>query len=140
MSSECSVVNPPNRVHSHRSSRKRRVQLISRKLHRAAHVMGPTLLALTFAGVSSGVAHAQGTMDFSGAQTLMGTFKTFCILCGCCYLLRRTDFRRNPHDVREISGRYPWTFRRSVRCRSARLGSGLDRQLNRSTDVNRRHL
>lgn len=32
--------------------------------------MGPTLVALTFAGV----AHAQGTMDFSGAQTLMGTF------------------------------------------------------------------
>jgi hypothetical protein len=31
----------------------------------------PALFALTFAGV----AHAQGTMDFSGAQTLMGTFK-----------------------------------------------------------------
>jgi len=37
--------------------------------------MGPTLLALAFAGVAN-VAHAQGTMDFSGAQTLMGTFKT----------------------------------------------------------------
>jgi len=32
--------------------------------------MAPTLVALTFASV----AHAQGTMDFSGAQTLMGTF------------------------------------------------------------------
>ena len=32
--------------------------------------MAPTLVALSFAGV----AHAQGTMDFSGAQTLMGTF------------------------------------------------------------------
>ena len=40
------------------------------KLLRAARVMGPTMVALTFAGV----AHAQGTMDFSGAQTLMGTF------------------------------------------------------------------
>ena len=39
-------------------------------LLRAARVMGPTPVALTFAGV----AHAQGTMDFSGAQTLMGTF------------------------------------------------------------------
>jgi hypothetical protein len=38
--------------------------------------MGPTLAALLFAGVGIGVAHAQGTMDFSGAQTLMGTFKT----------------------------------------------------------------
>jgi ATP-dependent exoDNAse (exonuclease V) alpha subunit len=38
----------------------------------ALRVMAPTLVALSFAGV----AHAQGTMDFSGAQTLMGTFKT----------------------------------------------------------------
>jgi hypothetical protein len=38
----------------------------------AIRVMAPTLLALSFAGV----ARAQGTMDFSGAQTLMGTFKT----------------------------------------------------------------
>jgi len=44
--------------------------LSKRKLLHAARVIGPTLVALTFAGV----AHAQGTMDFSGAQTLMGTF------------------------------------------------------------------
>lgn len=30
--------------------------------------MGPTLVALAFAGVAS-VARTQGTMDFSGAQT-----------------------------------------------------------------------
>jgi hypothetical protein len=41
-------------------------------LLRPARVMGPTLIALTFVGV----AHAQGTMDFSGAQTLMGTFNS----------------------------------------------------------------
>ena len=45
---------------------------LERKLIYAIRVMAPTLLALSFAGV----AHAQGTMDFSGAQTLMGTFKT----------------------------------------------------------------
>ena len=39
---------------------------------RAFRVLAPTLVALSFAGV----AHAQGTMDFSGAQTLMSTFKT----------------------------------------------------------------
>jgi beta-lactamase superfamily II metal-dependent hydrolase len=50
--------------------------LSKRKLLRAAHVMAPTLVALTFAGAAN-VARAQGTMDFSGAQTLMGTFKTF---------------------------------------------------------------
>jgi hypothetical protein len=37
----------------------------------AIRTLAPTLIALTFAGV----AHAQGTMDFSRAQTLMGTFK-----------------------------------------------------------------
>ena len=45
---------------------------LSRKLTRAFRVMMPTLFVLAFASV----AHAQGTMDFSGAQTLMGTFKT----------------------------------------------------------------
>jgi hypothetical protein len=45
-------------------------------LRHAIHVMAPSLTALLFAGVGSGVAHAQGTMDFSGAQTLMTTFKT----------------------------------------------------------------
>ena len=53
-------------------SANRWAQLFSkRKLSPAVRMMGPTLIALIF----SGVAHAQGTMDFSGAQTLMGTFK-----------------------------------------------------------------
>src|SRR5580704_13835858 len=36
----------------------------------AVRTLGPALVVLTFASA----AHAQGTMDFSGAQTLMGTF------------------------------------------------------------------
>jgi uncharacterized membrane protein YecN with MAPEG domain len=40
--------------------------------------MMPSLFVLAFARV----AHAQGTMDFSGAQTLMGTFKTFAVYAG----------------------------------------------------------
>ena len=48
--------------------------LSKQTLRHAFHVMGPTLTALLFAGVGSGVAHAQGTMDFSGAQTLDGNF------------------------------------------------------------------
>ncbi len=46
---------------------------VSRTATTFIRVMVPTLIALSFATV----AHAQGTMDFSGAQTLMGTFKTF---------------------------------------------------------------
>ena len=48
------------------------------QLVRAMRLLGPTLFALSFAGV----AHAQGTMDFSGAQTLVGTFKTFAVYAG----------------------------------------------------------
>jgi ParB family chromosome partitioning protein len=46
--------------------------LSKQRIQHAARVLAPTLLALTL----TSVAHAQGTMDFSGAQTLMGTFKT----------------------------------------------------------------
>ena len=52
-----------------------RARKLSHKLNQLIRVMAPTLIALSFAGV----AHAQGTMDFSGAQTLMGTFKNFTV-------------------------------------------------------------
>ncbi|MBB5066641.1 hypothetical protein [Granulicella mallensis] len=38
----------------------------------AVRAIAPALFALTL----SSAAHAQGTMDFSGAQTLMGTFNS----------------------------------------------------------------
>ncbi len=69
------------------------------KLLRAARVMGPTLVALAFAGV----AHAQGTMDFSGAQTLMTTFKTFAIYAGAIICFGGLIYCGNPHDEWEIS-------------------------------------
>jgi hypothetical protein len=40
--------------------------------------MAPMLLGLTL----TAVAHAQGTIDFSGANTVMGSFKTFAIFAG----------------------------------------------------------
>jgi hypothetical protein len=59
------------KVRLHSRPIQRWARLFSKQtLFRAARMMGPTLVALSFAGV----AHAQGTMDFSGAQTLMGTF------------------------------------------------------------------
>ena len=51
---------------------------LKQTMTRVFRVMAPTLVALAFAGV----AHAQGTMDSSGTQTLMGTFKTFAIYAG----------------------------------------------------------
>ena len=61
-----------------RLSSGRRDTLLKTTLLAAIRTMAPTLLALAFAGV----AHAQGTMDFSGATTLMTTFKTFAIYAG----------------------------------------------------------
>ena len=74
-------------------------QLFSkRKLSHAVRVIGPTLIGLTFAGV----AHAQGTMDFSGAQTLMGTFKTFAIYAGAVICFGGLIFA----GIRMMSGRF----------------------------------
>jgi len=46
-----------------------RIRKLSRRLIRTARLIGPTLAALAFAGAAN-VAHAQGTMDFSGDRRL----------------------------------------------------------------------
>ena len=71
---------------------------IKSKLAHAFRVMAPTLVALTFASA----AHAQGTMDFSGAQTLMGTFKTFAIYAGAVICFGGLIFA----GIRMMSGRF----------------------------------
>jgi hypothetical protein len=104
-------------------------------LRRVFHVMGPTLAALLFVGVGSGVAHAQGTMDFSGAQTLVGTFKTFAIYAGAVICFGGLIFA----GIRMVSGRfprcYPRPFRCAVRCRLTRMGRGLDWLAQRTVHV-----
>jgi hypothetical protein len=55
-----------------RPANRRAERSLKQTLSHAIKAIAPTLIALSFAGV----AHAQGTMDFSGAQTLMTTFKT----------------------------------------------------------------
>ena len=72
----------------------------------AAHVMGPTLAALMFAAAGSAVAHAHGTMDFSGAATLMDTFKTFAKYPGAVTCLDGLIFalRSNSHDDLTLPG------------------------------------
>jgi hypothetical protein len=91
----CRVVIPPNKTHL----AKRLAQSFSKqKLIRAVRVMGPTLVAITCAGV----AHAQGTMDFSGAQTLMTTFKTFAVYAGAVICFGGLIFA----GIRMMSGRF----------------------------------
>ena len=60
--------------------------------------MAPAIVALAF----STAAHAQGTMDFSGAQTLMGTFKTFAIYAGAIICFGGLIFA----GIRMMSGRF----------------------------------
>jgi hypothetical protein len=78
---------------------KRLVQSLSKQnLIRTARNVGPILVALTFASA----AHAQGTMDFSGAQTLMGTFKTFAVYAGAVICFGGLIFA----GIRMMSGRF----------------------------------
>ena len=68
------------------------------KINNAIRTLAPTLFALAFASV----AHAQGTMDFSGAQTLMGTFKTFAVYAGAVICFGGLIFA----GIRMMSGRF----------------------------------
>jgi hypothetical protein len=70
---QSSAARRPNRLANRKTS-----PFSKQSIAHAARVMAPVLFALTI----SSVAHAQGTMDFSGAQTLMGTFKTFAVYAG----------------------------------------------------------
>ena len=73
-------------------------RLSKERLNHAARVLAPTLLALSI----TTVAHAQGTMDFSGAQTLMGTFRTFAMYAGAVICLGGLIFA----GIRMMSGRF----------------------------------
>ena len=72
--------------------------LFRHKLLHSTRVMWPTLVALAF----TSVAHAQGTMDFSGATTLMTTFKTFAIYAGAVICFGGLIFA----GIRMMSGRF----------------------------------
>jgi len=73
-------------------------QTLKTTLLSAIRTMAPTLCALSFVGV----AHAQGTMDFSGATTLMTTFNTFAIYAGAVICFGGLIFA----GIRMMSGRF----------------------------------
>ena len=68
------------------------------KLASAGRALAPTLLALAF----TTVAHAQGTIDMSGATTLMNTFKTFAMYAGAVICLGGLIFA----GIRMMRGRF----------------------------------
>jgi hypothetical protein len=85
-------------THHPRLAKRLGQSLSKQNLVRTARNIGPILVALTFATA----ANAQGTMDFSGAQTLMGTFKTFAMYAGAVICLGGLIFA----GVRMMSGRF----------------------------------
>jgi hypothetical protein len=91
-------VNRPNFNQSNPKCANRRASYLKTNLGHAFRAMAPALFALTFASV----AHAQGTMDFSGAQTLMGTFKTFAVYAGAVICFGGLIFA----GIRMMSGRF----------------------------------
>ena len=90
-------VSSPHPTPTQPSSRLAKRKAIQTLAH-AARVMAPALVAITFASV----AHAQGTMDFSGATTLMGAFKTFAIYAGAVICFGGLIFA----GIRMMSGRF----------------------------------
>ena len=85
-------------THPNRLAKRKASPFSKQSLARAFRVMAPALFALAFASV----AHAQGTMDFSGAQTLMATFKTFAIYAGAVICFGGLIFA----GIRMMSGRF----------------------------------
>ena len=65
---------------------------------RALRTTAPALIVLTL----TSAAHAQGQMDFSGATTLMNTFKTFAIYAGAVICFAGLIFA----GIRMLSGRF----------------------------------
>ena len=60
--------------------------------------LAPVLITLAF----SAAAHAQGTIDFSGANTLMGSFKTFAVFAGAVIAFGSLIFA----GIRMMGGRF----------------------------------
>src|SRR6202043_2291395 len=80
-----------------RSERRPQTSIKQTAAH-ATRVLAPTLLALSFARA----AQAQGTMDFSGATTLMSTVKTFAIFAGAVICFGGLIFA----GIRMMTGRF----------------------------------
>ncbi len=85
-------------THHNRLADRKATPFSKQSLAHAVRVLAPTLFALAI----SGIAHAQGTMDFSGATTLMTTFQTFAMYAGAVICLGGLIFA----GIRMMSGRF----------------------------------
>ena len=91
-------VSRPNFNQSNFKCANGRTSNLTTNLAHALRAMTPVLFALA----CGTVAHAQGTIDFSGATTLMGSFKTFAIFAGAVICFGGLIFA----GIRMLSGRF----------------------------------
>ena len=79
-----------------------RNRLLTRHPHPSARVLSRCAGSMCSVLLCVASAHAQGTMDFTGATTLMGTFKTFAEYAGAVICLGCLIFA----GIRMMAGRF----------------------------------
>gem|GEM_PF-1684167 len=93
------------------ANRQQTEQTLKTTLLAVIRAMAPTLVALSFASA----AHAQGTMDFSGATTLTAIFKTFAICAGAVICFGGLNFASIRMMSRRFQDAIPATERTALR-------------------------
>lgn len=85
-----------------RFSRLRNLTINRQQVKQQAALAARTAAPLMLAFAASSVAHAQGSIDMSGAKTIMDTFKTFALYAGAVICLGSLIFA----GIRMMSGRF----------------------------------
>lgn len=85
-----------------RFARLRNLTITRQQIRQQAALAARTAAPLVLAFAVSSVAHAQGSIDMSGATTVMNTFKTFALYAGAVICLGSLIFA----GIRMMGGRF----------------------------------
>ena len=85
-----------------RFARLRNLTITRQQAKEKAALVGRSMVPVVFALAASGVAHAQGSMDFSQAKSLMQSFQTFAIYAGAVICFGSLIFA----GIRLMGGRF----------------------------------
>ena len=87
---------------NHRLLRLQNLTMTRQQIRHQAVLAARTAAPLVLAFAVSSVAHAQGSLDMSGATTVMNTFKTFALYAGAVICLGSLIFA----GIRMMGGRF----------------------------------
>jgi hypothetical protein len=91
-----------NNALRNRLSRLQNLTVSRQQIKQQAALVARSAAPLMLAFAVSSVAHAQGSIDMSGAKTIMDTFKTFALYAGAVICLGSLIFA----GIRMMSGRF----------------------------------